>query len=378
METADKKKAKRGTKKNNVTLREKKLANGNVSLYLDIYRDGSRTYEFLKLHINSKAREPRDKQQNKETYELAESIRTQRESDLNHKAHGHISPAKKKVSYFDFAENYLTEYKKKDIRMIRLAVNRFKKFLAEDMPKVKMASLKITEIDKPMMLKFVDYLNDNSKGEGAHSCFQRFKKILKYAVEQNIIPQSPSDGVKCAIDKENVLKDILDNKEIAHLAKTPCQNLHIKRAFILCCCTGLRWCDVNVLKYSDIDFASGKMAVDQQKTGQIVRVDLNPTAKKLIGEPGEPQTLIFELPSYWGCLKTLKAWVTRAGISKTITWHCSRHSYAVNLLQSKQRPDIKTVSSLLGHSSLKHTEKYTRVVDDLKKKAVNALPEYKF
>ncbi|MCK9639989.1 MAG: site-specific integrase [Prolixibacteraceae bacterium] len=378
METATKKKAKRGTKKNNVTLREKKLANGNVSLYLDIYRDGSRTYEFLKLHINGKARQPLEKQQNTETYQLAENIRTQRESDLNHKTHGHISPAKKKVSYFDFAENYLTEYQKKDIRMIRLAVNRFKKFLAEDMPKVKTASLKITEIDKPMMLKFVDYLTDNSKGEGAHSCFQRFKKILKYAVEENIIAKSPADGVTCQIDKENILKDILDNSEIALLAKTPCQNLNIKRAFILSCCTGLRWCDVKALKYSDIDFASGKMTVDQQKTGQKVIVDLNPTAKKLIGEPGDPQTLVFELPSYFGCRKTVKAWVERAKIKKSITWHCARHSYGVNLLTSKQHPDIKTVSSLLGHSTLKHTEKYTRVVDELKKKAVNALPAYNF
>jgi integrase len=47
-------------------------------------------------------------------------------------------------------------------------------------------------------------------------------------------------------------------------------------------------------------------------------------------------------------------------------------------LTSKERPDIKTVASTLGHTSLKHTEKYTRVVDELKKKAVNALPEYDF
>lgn len=372
------KKAKRGTKKNNVILREKELATGNKSLYLDIYREGQRTYEFLKLYISNKARTPLERQQNKETYELAENIRTQRESDLNHKTHGHISPAKKKVNYFDFAENYLTEYQKKDIRMIRLAVNRFKKFLAEDMPKVKMASLRISDIDEQMMLKFVDYLIDNSKGEGAHSCFQRFKKVLKCAVKENIIAQSPADGVMCPIDKENVLKDILSNDEIALLAKTPCQNLNIKRAFILSCCTGLRFCDVSELKYSDIDFATGKMTINQQKTGKIAKIDLNPTALKLIGDPGDPQTLIFELPSYFGCRKTVIAWVSRAKIKKTISWHCARHSYAVNLLTSASHPDIKTVSSLLGHTTLKHTEKYTRVVDELKKKAVNALPDYEF
>jgi integrase len=371
------KKAKRGTKKNNVILREKELSTGNKSLYLDIYRDGQRSYEFLKLYINIKARTPLEKEQNKESYALAQNIRTQRESDLNHKTHGQISPAKKKVSYVDFVENYLREYQKKDIRMLKLADNRFKKFMAEILPKVKISTLRLSDIDKSMMVKFTDYLIDNSKGEGAHSCFQRFKKILKNAVELNLIAQSPADGVTCPIDKENVLKDILSNEEITLLAKTPCQNLNIKRAFIFSCCTGLRFCDVSELKYSDIDFTTGKMTINQQKTGKIAKVDLNPSAVKIIGiPPAVRDKLVFELPSYFGCRKTVRAWVERAKINKTISWHCARHSYAVNLLTSEQHPDIKTVSSLLGHTTLKHTEKYTRVVDDLKKKAVNALPDY--
>ncbi|MFA6667681.1 MAG: hypothetical protein WCS51_04970 [Bacilli bacterium] len=50
---------------------------------------------------------------------------------------------------------------------------------------------------------------------------------------------------------------------------------------------------------------------------------------------------------------------------------------AVNLLTSSAHPDIKTVSSILGHTSTRTTEVYLHVVDDLKKKAVNSLPEYK-
>ena len=163
---------------------------------------------------------------------------------------------------------------------------------------------------------------------------------------------------------------------IALLAKTPTQNANVKRAFILSCCTGLRFCDVKELKYSDIDFASNKLKINQQKTGVQVTIDLNTTAKKMIGEPGEPKAKVFDLPTHAGCVKTVQAWVTRAKIEKHITWHCARHSFAVNLLTSDQRPDIKTVASTLGHTSLKHTEKYTRVVDELKKKAVNALPDY--
>ena len=96
---------------------------------------------------------------------------------------------------------------------------------------------------------------------------------------------------------------------------------------------------------------------------------------RLIGEPTESQTkdsLIFPLPSYEMCLKALKRWVKRAGIDKHISWHCARHSFAVNILNNGA--NIKTVASLLGHSGLKHTEKYTRAIDRLKEDAINSLP----
>lgn len=83
---------------------------------------------------------------------------------------------------------------------------------------------------------------------------------------------------------------------------------------------------------------------------------------------------MFTLPTVEACSKTLKNWVKRAGIEKNITWHSARHSFATNLLMNNA--NIKTVSSLLGHSGLKHTEKYTHLVDELKKKAVDSLPDY--
>jgi len=127
----------KGTKKNNVILREKVLSN-SISLYLDIYRDGKREYEFLKLYIDNKARTPIERQTNKEVWELAETIRTQRESELNHQTHGQISPSNKKINLLDFFENYYDKYTKKDIRMIRGAIDRFKDFL-KDIQHIKQA-----------------------------------------------------------------------------------------------------------------------------------------------------------------------------------------------------------------------------------------------
>ena len=365
----------KGTKKNNVTLREKRLSNGNISLYLDYYREGERSYEFLKLYINNKVRTPLEKQANKDTYSLAEQIRTERENELNHKSFGLVVPTKQKINFFDFADNYKANYTKKDIRMINGAIERFRDFLLVNRPSINQAHLKITQIDKLMIIDFVSYLESKSVGEGAHGYYQRFKKIIKRAVDEGIIAKSQAEGVKCKT-VDGLRKDILNNDEIVQLAKTPCQNNILKRAFLFCCSTGLRFVDVKALKYKDIDFASNRMMIDQQKTGKMAIVDLNSTAIKMVGNIDSPNDYIFELPSSEGSNKTLQAWVKRAGIDKKITWHCARHSFAVNLLTSSAHPDIKTVSSTLGHTSLKHTEKYTRVIDSLKKKAINSLPEY--
>ena len=134
------------------------------------------------------------------------------------------------------------------------------------------------------------------------------------------------------------------------------------------------------LTFANVDFANRLLKFEQNKTkghsaSSGVVIPLNDGLLKLIGEPTSPdnrQELIFPLPSYEMCLKAIKRWVKRAGINKHISWHCARHSFAVNILNNGA--NIKTVASMLGHSGLKHTEKYTRAVDSLKQQAIESLP----
>jgi Site-specific recombinase XerD len=378
------KRVKRSNKKNNVVLREKELANGNISLYLDIYRDGQRSYEFLKLYINPKARTPIDKEQNKANYELANRIRTDRENELNNLSFDYIPPTKQKVLFFEFAQNYLDSYTKKDVAMVKAVIEDFRKFIAEDYPDIKPETYRLKQIDRLMIINFIEFLQDNHTGEGANSYYGRFKKILNHAVAKNIITKSPAlkrepgDMEVTCKKPAGLRKQILTNEEIQLIARTETKHLQTKNAFLFCLCTGLRFVDVKALKYSNIDFSTVQMKIDQQKTGKPVIIDLNKTALRLIGEPGNAEDLVFDLPGRKWATKTIDNLVKKAGITKHITWHCARHSLAVNLLTSNQKPDIKTVSSILGHSSTKTTEVYLHVVDELKKKAVNALPDYDF
>jgi site-specific recombinase XerD len=67
----------------------------------------------------------------------------------------------------------------------------------------------------------------------------------------------------------------------------------------------------------------------------------------------------------------LQQWMMKAGISKTITFHCARHTYAT--LQLTAGTDIYTVSKLLGHKELKTTQVYAKIIDDKKKEAANKI-----
>ena len=137
------------------------------------------------------------------------------------------------------------------------------------------------------------------------------------------------------------------------------------------------------LTYKNVDYSNKLLKFEQNKTkghssASDVVIPLNDGLLSIIGEApanGNKDVLIFDLPTYESCSKSLRRWVKRAGIDKHISWHCARHSFAVNILNNGA--NIKTIAGLLGHSGLKHTKKYTRAVDKLKEEAINSLPELK-
>ena len=298
---------------------------------------------------------------------------------------GYRLEKKDNINFLDYFQNYIDYYQKKDIRVIMMALGKFKSFLAEKHP-VYANFIKPTNLNRDLMLEFVEYLQNICVGEGAHTIFQRFKKVVKYAEEHDVIHKNPCNGITCKIDDQVIKKDILSIEEIEMLLNTHYQdqNPDIRRAFIFCLYTGIRFCDVVELRFSNVDYSNRLLSFEQNKTSghskaSNVVIPLNDGLISIIGHPPSPDNMdevIFKLPSHTMCLKALRHWTARAGITKHITWHCARHSFAVNILNNGA--NIKTVASLLGHSGLKHTEKYTRAVDKLKEDAINSLPKFKF
>ena len=344
-----------------------------------------RRKENLSLYLIEKPRTPAERQQNKETLELAVKIRAEREQEFKESMLGYRLKKDRNVNFLDYFQAYINDYTKKDIRMVQIALSRFKDFLKEHYPMHEFG-IKPELITKDMMEQFVAYLQSRSVDEGAKSIFQRFKKVIHSAIDHDVMLKDPCKGVTCKADSQILRKDVLSPEEIQRLIACHYdnENPNVRRAFIFCLYCGLRFCDVKDLTYRNIDYSNKLLKFEQTKTkghsaNSGVVIPLNDGLLSLVGEPptnGNKDVLIFNLPSYESCCKSVKRWVKRAGIDKHISWHCARHSFAVNILNNGA--NIKTVASLLGHSGLKHTEKYTRAVDKLKEEAINSLPELKF
>ena len=114
----------------NVRLRGKRLANNIISLYLDYYQGyikdndkikTKRKVEYLKIYLTDNPGTPEERLKNDEALRLAQMIRNNRESDLQHNSEGLIAPFRKKTNFIDYCEAYQNSYQKKDIRMIKAA-----------------------------------------------------------------------------------------------------------------------------------------------------------------------------------------------------------------------------------------------------------------
>ena len=136
--------------KENPKLEQNKLSDGRISLYLEYYlgreekpvldENGNQVYyesrrkENLSLYLIEKPRTPAERQQNKETLELAVRIRAEREQEFKESMLGYRLKKDRNVNFLDYFQAYINDYTKKDIRMVQIALSRFKDFLKEHYP----------------------------------------------------------------------------------------------------------------------------------------------------------------------------------------------------------------------------------------------------
>ena len=366
-----------------VRIRFKKLKDGSQSVYFDIYRDGNRTYEFPKLYIVPEKNET-DREKNRKTMELANKLKSRMILESDNTEHGFAENGEKKKSNFIKYLQELAEKKKKEgANSLYYSYTGLMKHLSA----YRGNTTTFRTVTKDYCKGFIEYLKTAVNGtyegeflsEGSQSGYSRLLTVvLNCAMQDGYLQNNP---MKMLSRHERPKppesdREYLTIEEVRQLVKTPCVKPVIKQAFLFTCFSGLRFSDVRALRWGDIQTDNeGKKVIryTQQKTGKNEFLQVSDEALKYLPDRSGAMDgdVIFNLPQNGYTNQALAGWVLAAGIQKRVTFHVGRHTNAT-LLLSLGVP-IETVSKLLGHSDIKTTQIYAKVIDKNKREAVSKL-----
>lgn len=370
-----------------VRLREKALKDGNRSLYLDIYNKGIRKYEYLKLYLYPE-NTLEEKEHNKETLKVAEQVKAERILALQ--THGVNEWDSIKKATMPMTIWMEKEYESPG-RVIGKSALRWRKqtrkMFAAYLDGIHRPNLALGDVDKSVCRGFINYLrtakNRTMKEEkeisssSAHQYMTEFISSLNYAVREGLIPSNPFKQIPTneRIARDDKEREFLTIEEIKLLINTPCYRDDVRTAFLFSCFTGLRVSDIRKIAAKDIySSADGNMeyiCMDMTKTKHDVVIPLSEEAKRWLPESKGRDIPYFTLPVASTISLCLDHWMKSAGIIKTITFHCARHTFATMMLTLGA--DIYTTSKLLGHNHVTTTEIYAKVIDKKKIESMNQL-----
>ena len=367
-----------------VQIREKVLGDGTISLYLDMYYRGNRKKEGLKLYIVP-GNTPEIKQRNSNARKLAEQIKAQRILDIQKDGLVDWEKLKRsRTTLVSWLEHYASSEEQLSVSSTRSKKNakaRVEQYLAS----IGKPDMLLAEVDREFCRGFIAFLRTCKYNKGkktisnttARLMVNRIAAALNKAVVEGLIPSNPFKTLEAKEKpkKDSVAREFLTIEELKVLIKTPCRYEIVKKAFLFSCFTGLRYSDVKSLRWSEIHTAAdGKTLYiehDQVKTKSRVTIPLSDEALKWMPKREEGIDLVYhELRITATTVEVvLQEWMEDCQIDKHITYHCSRHTAATTLLTLGA--NLYVVSKLLGHSSIKMTEVYAKIVDQKKIETMN-------
>lgn len=369
-----------------VTLRKKPLKNGKLSLYLDFYppiiRNGKSTRrEFLGLSIYENPKGQIEKQHNKNIGAIAENIASKKSIELNRpEIYNDMEKAqlekknKESQNFIDYIKKIAdrrhgSNYQNWISAIMYLEHYTNGKLLFKDI------TLTFAEDYKHFLLTTNSLKRKDTKlsQNTALSYFTKFKTALKQAFIDEILSTDINSRIK-NIKEQETNRTYLTIEELNKLANTECKNDLLKRASIFSALTGLRFSDVKNLSWKNVYKTNDEYYINfiQKKTEGVEYSPISEQAFNLLGERQKDSEKVFNGLKYSAYLnKQLTDWLKDAEITKDITFHSFRHTYAT--LQLANGTDLFTISKMLGHKNLKTTQIYAKIVSESKKQTTNRI-----
>ena len=359
-----------------VTLRKRKIKNGTqYSLCLDYYpgyRDNATmkviTREALGIYIFAKPANQQEKDFNARMMKKAAILRNQRYEAIFNENHGFFDKNRMKG---DFLAYFKDLAKRKNIKWQNV-YKHFERFVN--------GKCTFDEVDVDLCRKFMEYLLDAPQSihtnrklhvNSAAGYWSTFRAVLHTAYRDRKIKENPNpflDRIECI----PTIKEHLSEDELIRLAETPCEEDVLRRVFLFGCLTGIRKSDITQLTWQQVQpYTNGRMYVTirMQKTQQIIHNPISQEALELLGEHCEG--LIFKGFKEKMLQGPLQRWLAAAGITKKITFHCSRHT--MGSLHVEKGTDMAEIQALLGHKNITTTQIYSKLASDQLCKVVDKI-----
>ncbi|GHA67844.1 tyrosine-type recombinase/integrase [Pontibacter akesuensis] len=346
-----------------ITVRHRKLSNGKQKIYLDIVQAKKRKTETTKWQRYEKPRTQDEKEHNRKVDQLAEMLRADREKELFYGEYDFKKASSAKADFIElFREEADERFRKRGAKSnTYCSFKHFCKFTNN--------KCSVKDIDAAFVKSFRDYLLTVVGQNCASTYFKRFKRQLERAVKKGMLSYNPAEEVK-NIQEVLPYRERLTIEEVKMLAEHPCKCNLIKSMFMFSCFTGLRVGDLKAIKWKHIQ--GDTLVFRPQKTKyKLHTLQLIGNAKRWLGEEGKPEDNIFPWPYESNRYEALREWIYSAAITRRITWHTARHTFASMLLNTGG--NIVAIQKLLCHSRMETTMRYAKVYDITVMETVGAL-----
>ena len=338
----------------------------------------NRKREQLNQYLHTAPKTKFEKQHNKETLQLVESIKAKRLTEVATGQHGFTDTTRINADFYSFYNQIMATKKtngsSSNYSVWEACLVHLKHYCPDEGITFERVTVDWVEgvrryFDTQAKTKSGNLI---SKGT-ASSYFNKVRAVINDAFAKGIIHKNPLKQVK-GIKADLTERVYLTIDEVRSLVKTDCRYDVLKNAFLFSCLTGLRWSDIHKLEWSEVSQFDGvhRITFNQKKTGKLQYLDITPQAYTLSGDAATGR--IFQSLKYSAYMNTeLLRWTMAAGISKPVTFHAGRHTFAVSLLSNGV--DIYTVSRLMGHTEVKTTQVYADIIDSVRKDAMHKIPD---
>lgn len=319
---------------------------------------------------------PLEKERNREILALAESICAKRQFEIQSGQYGFLSDAKSNADFVQYFEAIAEKRKTSSYDNWTSALNFLKKHTG--------GKIRFSEVNEKFCNDFKEYLLTAYGNRGgtvklsqntAALYLSKLKTVLKEAHREGYLLTDLNAKIK-AIKATETHREYLTLEELQKLASTACPLTDVyRRAALFSALTGLRFSDISKLVWGEVRNSNKEgysLQFTQQKTRGTEVLPISKQAYSLLGKPDLATETVFKgLSSSAYSNILLKKWLLKAEITKNITFHCFRHTFAT--LQLSAGTDIYTVSKMLGHRELKTTQIYAKVIDKTKRAAADKI-----